>query len=169
MKRITVLFVAIFLCQVSFSQKKVINLIITIDREIVENANTYFVIVDTISNKNDTIRADYYPGHLSIEETDFNRIMKNYNVIFYIGKGKYVEGYGYISRNYEIDFRRKWFSNAYSLLHIYNQNKKWYKKGDSKKFGVYIYEFYTPEGYVLIQPRPTFLRRLLFKDEFKWW
>jgi len=154
----------------SFSQNKIINLIITIDKEIVKDAYTRFVIIDTINNKNDTIRASYYPGRLSIEENDFNRIIKSDNIIFYIGIGKWIEGYGTVSRDYKINFRREWlFTKYYSLLHIYNQNKKWYKKEDSKKFGSYIYEFYTSEGWVLIPPRPTFLRRLLFKEEFKWW
>jgi hypothetical protein len=155
MKKVIVLFAAMFIFLVSlFSQNKIIDLIITIDKEIVTAvSNEHFVIVDTIGNKNDTIRVFYFPGHLSIKETDFDNIVKNTNVIFYFSVGKSRKN-KIINEIYHIDYKREWFFTTYSLLHIYNFETKEYKiitrDNDLDK---YTYEFYSPEGFVLIRAK----------------
>jgi hypothetical protein len=159
MKRVIVLFAAISLFQVLlFSQNKVIDLIITIDKEIVEGAYLDFIILDTINNMNDTVRGYYYPGHLSIKEADFDKIIKNQEVVFYfsIGHKMYPKelNTGYYHTYYHIKYYRKWFFTTYSLLHIYTSKtkeyRKWTRDNDSDK---YTYEFYCPDGFMLMRAR----------------
>ena len=147
MKKKIILLILTFVFQIPlFSQDKHINLIITIDKEIVKSiGSAYFIIFDSIDNKSDSIRAYYYPGCLSLKENDFNRIIKDKNVIFYFTT---VDSY------YHIKYQKEWFFTTYSLLHIYNSNTKEYKKmtrdNDSSK---YTYEFYSPEGFMLIRAK----------------
>jgi len=169
MKRSIILFATMLFFQtLLFSNRenrKVINLIITVDNEIIRFATMRFVIVDTINSKNDTIRAFYFPGHLSIEENDFNRLVENDNVSFYIRVcDAWTERHGSPCRTYHINFyERRLFFTPYTLLHIYTSNTKEFRRRFRDNDLDYTYEIFAT-GYALTRARKArtpIIRRIL--------
>jgi hypothetical protein len=155
MKKIIAFIMLMFLFQIAlFSQNKEIDLIITVDKEIVKNIEgAQFVVIDTINNINDTLRVYYYHGHLSIKEIDFNKISKSDNVLFCFSIKKSIDNQ-IVSEYYYIDYKREWLFTTYSLLHIYSfKTKEYKKKTRDKMLDKYTYEFYSPNGFVLIRAK----------------
>jgi|GEM_PF-2874656 len=151
---------------VDSSQFRVINLIMTMDNEILKGVDgAHFVIVDTISNKNDTIRVSYSPGFLRIEKNDFSRIVENDRVIFYFSLCDWNRWNESECQIYRINYRREWFVTSYSLLHIYTSNTREFRKIEGRRSALnYTYEFFSPEGHALLRAqtrRTPIVRRIL--------
>jgi len=124
-----------------------INFIIMIDDELVVGtiAKPFFKIEMSDGNE-EKIEFFYEPGLLRLNKSDFEKInsdkVNSVTMVF----GNYPEGE--ITKGtveYEIDFDRSWLTERYTILKVFNLNKKKYKKIffplENRN---YTFEAYTP-------------------------
>jgi len=124
-----------------------VNFIIMIDDELVIGtiAKPFFKI-GMNDGSEEKIEFFYEPGLLRLSKPDFKKInsenVKSVIMVFENYPGGQIEK-GTVK--YEIDFDRRWLTERYTVLKVFNLNKKKYKKifsplGDHN----YTFEAYTP-------------------------
>ncbi len=106
------------------SNKKELDFIIMIDGDI---QLTY--ALPKIRFKRDgvseTIITNYYPGNLSLEYVDYEKLIEDKTVDIYIDFA-YYEYIGTEQKiyNYEIELKKPWLKDYYNILRIYNLDRK---------------------------------------------
>jgi len=115
----------------SYSQEmeKDINLVISIDGKVPISIANAKIIIKENSNKSEQIEVGYIPGELSLDITDFERVMQQQESALFLS----FEYYEYEKEQqkvycYEIELKRFWFEQSFRVLRIYNLNKKENKK-----------------------------------------
>jgi hypothetical protein len=150
MKRtILILFVLVVVTK-SYGQestKRNVNFIIMVDEKIPfqGDMNMQFIIEN---KKSDTIRVDYIPGNIILEESEFNKMIlmgvKSISLEIHYSKlcKKEVKSY-----SYKIDFKQAWLQFNFTILRIYNLDSKKNKKIFFPLEGQqYTYEMDSPNG-----------------------
>lgn len=144
--------------QLSYSQdvNKNIDFIIVIDEKVAVGAISLVKINSKTANEEIEITPDYYPGNLSITQTDYERLFKQdtksimLSFTFNDNKGKRIKSY-----RYQIELKKEWMSDYFIILNIYNLDKKKYRKrylplSESKN---YTFEIVSPSNTFLRVPR----------------
>ncbi len=130
-------------------QRRNVNFVISIDGQIVVGSMIGFKIIAL--SENDTreiIEADYAPGNLSLEQSDYDKLL-NENIKTILLAFEYTENCKNQKQtySYEIDIRKGWLKHYYYVLHIYNTDKKRYKNVyDPLEGKTYTFEFDYPGG-----------------------
>lgn len=150
MKKLLLILVFL-LAQVTSAQdsKKASNFIITMDENIALTLANSKIILSQGNNILRTIQFTYYPGNLSMNQTDYEGIMKFEGTILL--KFDYYE---YLKdeqkvKNYEIEMGKIWLEQPYLILNIYNTNEKKYRKLEPLKGKEYTFELQYPAGQML--------------------
>lgn len=108
--------------------KKELDFVVVIDEK-VWVTNTYFHIIANRATNADTIKANYHPGSLSISQLEYDKLISEEVKSIYL-KFIYYEYVGSQQKvyNYEIEIKKPWLQDYFNILHIYNLDKKKYKK-----------------------------------------
>ena len=151
MKRATIILILLALVTQARSQeqKKSINFIISIDEKVVTGSMAQFRIIALFENgTKQTIEADYYPGKLSLQQTDYDKLLSQEVITTYIAfdYSEYCKN-KQTTFNYEIDIKKGWLMHYYYVLYIYNLDKRKYKNiYDPIEGENYTFEFDYPGG-----------------------
>ena len=143
----------ILFCTITIQLKaqKNINLIILIDEKIVAGSLSNLRLIYTSErNTEESVKADYYPGNLSLNQNDYDMLLgKNLKTIYLaFTYNEYCKNKLH-SYSYKIDLNNKWLENYYFVLYIFNTNKSKYKEIYSPIKGTtYTYEYDYPGGSV---------------------
>lgn len=150
---IKILIYAMIVCvyNTELQAQKDINLIISIDDNIVVGSMSRLRLIASLENGNEQIlEANYYPGNLSLKQADYDKLLNaNVKTVFL--------AFDYSERcenkqhtyNYKIDLQKGWLEHYYYILHIYNTDKRQYKKIYTPLEGrSYTYEYNYPGGSV---------------------
>ena len=148
-------FIFLFLTGISvsavYSQTEKINfdLIITIDEKIPVGAVSNFKIRAITENSSEIISVDYYPGNLSMKKDDYRKLFSDTIKLFYLD----FDYYEYVGEkqhlyHYKIEYKKSWMQEYFNILHIFNQDKKKYKKQFklNRTNETYLYELDSPGG-----------------------
>lgn len=130
-----------------FNQEKNVdtNFIIIVDDEIsigtIVRTSFKIQMIDGSEEKKDFF---YEPGLLRLSETDFNTInsdsIESIKILFAVYRQGAIE-----PDEYELDFDKRWFSERYAILKLYNLDIRKYKNIFYPLSDVnYTYEVYTP-------------------------
>lgn len=152
MQKITFILFGLFFFAKSFAQGNIqhkLNLIIMVDEKIPFTGNiTMHFIIENENKKIDTVNANYVPGDVFLQELDFNKIkaqdVKSISLdIGYTGLcKKNIKSY-----NYKIIFYKSWLQFDFTILKIYNFDKRKNRKIFFPLKGEeYTYEVDTPNG-----------------------
>ncbi|WP_133176989.1 hypothetical protein [Terrimonas sp.] len=107
----------------------------------------------TLINHDDikeSIEVSYYPGNLSISDSGYKKLLSA-DIKYMLLTFNYFENCksGQKKYNYEIEVKKSWLENHFTVLNIYNTNKRQYKNVymplPSKN---YTYEVIYPGGSV---------------------
>lgn len=116
-RAIFVLILLTLVTQARSQEQKCKNFIISIDEKVVTGGMTQFRIIALFDNgKKQTIEADYYPGRLSLQQTDYDRLLSNEVVTTYLAfnYSEYCKK-NQTSYDYEIDIKKGWLLQHYYL------------------------------------------------------
>ena len=146
----------------SYAQEKNVNLIISID----EGIPTSNLMIQYISYKNSDgkiYRLDginYVQGNLLISEDIFEKLISNSveKISLHFDYWKYCKN-EQISYSYEVELKQSYFKYEYIICHLFNLDKKKYKKiyfpiSDDKNY-TYYFDYPTNYGEKLIQKKYT--------------
>lgn len=129
MKKV-ILFLCIVSSSITYSQDKNFNFIVLVDNDLRNVYVDKFIVTDNNGNKR-SIGVNYVKGNLSIEETNYNKLVSN-EVTNINLLARYIKRCGDDTEtfNYTIeDFKLKWLTEGnHFVLYIYNTNNKMYKK-----------------------------------------
>ncbi|OXE97148.1 hypothetical protein BC749_108240 [Flavobacterium araucananum] len=146
------LLILVFLLgQVASAQdsKRASNFIITIDENIITTLANSKIILSQGNNIVRTIQFTYYPGSLSMNQADYDEIMKfEGTILLKFDYYEYLKDEQKII-NYEIETGKIWFEQPYLILKIYNTNKKKYRKLEPLKGKEYTFELQYSTGQML--------------------
>lgn len=124
---------------------KELDFVIVID-ENVWITTTYFKVIMNKTSGLDTVTASYYPGSLSIMQSDYDKLLSqevksvNLELIYYGHATKKQNIY-----KYEIEIKKPWLQDYFNVLRIYNLDNKKYKKFSPIAEGKnYTYELDSP-------------------------
>lgn len=146
------LLILVFLLgQVASAQdsKRACNFIIAVDEDIALALANSTIILSQGNNNLRTIHFNYYPGNLSMNQTDYNEIMQfKGTILLKFDYYEYLKGQQKVM-NYEIEMAKIWFEQPYLILNIYNTNKKKYRKLESLKGKEYTFQLKYSTGQML--------------------
>ncbi len=105
-------------------KKKELDFIIMIDGDI----KLTYALPEIRFKRNgvsETIITNYYPGNLSLEYVDYEKLIEDETVDIYIEFTyyEYIETEQRIY-NYEIELKKPWLKDYYNILRVYNLDKK---------------------------------------------
>ena len=151
MKKMILIFFLFLVFKHSYSQegsKYNINFIVMIDDKIPfqGNLSVKFCIEDATIK--DTAAVQYIPGNIAINDTILKRVQSNNvkDIVLLMSYTKVCMGKTK-TYNYQIEFRKSWLNQSFTILRIYNLDKK-----ENRKIffplngGEYTYEVDTPTG-----------------------
>lgn len=121
------------------------NLIITVDEKIMYEGIKDVRIDKKSRNKISSIEAIYVPGSLKLETsyqgiTDQDSLYLSFTYLGYDEKNKYFE------YDYEIILKKPWFNFQFMIIHIYNMDKKKYRRRyQSHKNKSFVYDLISPD------------------------
>lgn len=135
----------------SFGQKS-INLIISIDNQVVVGSlsNIKLDIIKDDETK-EVFKLNYSPGDLSITDSNYSMILSHSikQMILTFNHSEYCKG-EQKTYYYEIEFKKSWIENQFTVINIYNTNKRLYK---NVYFPLpnktYTYEVIYPGGFMM--------------------
>jgi len=137
-----------FFSQVAGQNKKDnIDFIIVIDGNIASGSimSPHFKVVG--GGKSSVMEIKYYPGNLSLDTMDYSRLMsKDIDSIYLVFTYYQYVGQKQLTYNYEIELKKEWLKDYFDILHIYNLDKKVYKKvyAPISRDKNYTYDFESP-------------------------
>ncbi|AWG26928.1 hypothetical protein [Flavobacterium kingsejongi] len=150
MKKIILILVCIF-CEIALAQdaKRTFNFIITVDENIATTLHGGEIILSKANDIFRTIHLTYDPGNLSMNQTDYDEIIKfDGSITLKFDYHEYVKDEQKVI-NYEIEMGKIWFEQSYLILNILNTNKKKYKKVEPLQGKEYTFELQYPTGQML--------------------
>lgn len=127
-KYYTVLFCVVFFYN-AFGQNKDLDVIIIIDEKLDLLYTNPKILIEETSGAAYKINSNYHPGNLSIDASDFSKMVSDsvksmsLEFTYYDHGNKKQEVY-----SYKIELKKSWLNDAYIILKVYNLNKKKYKK-----------------------------------------
>lgn len=128
---------------------KNIDFIIVIDENIFLGSITQLRIVILSDGKAEILSASYYPGNLSLSESDFEKMISDNTerIFMKFTYTKYTAN-TQNSYSYEIELKKHWFDDYFNILRIYNLDNKRYQKlfYAAKKEKAYVYELDSPSN-----------------------
>lgn len=150
MRRIIFILFALVVVAKSYGQestKRNVNFIIMVDGKIPSQGDISLQFI--IENKKaDTIRINYIPGDIILDEPEFNKMLsteaKSISLEIHYSRlcKKEIKSY-----SYKIDFKQGWLQYSFSVLRIYNldskKNKKIFFPFEGQQ---YTYEMDSPNG-----------------------
>lgn len=154
MKELIMLLVFCFSSLTAFGQdNKDFNFILVIDDTVwITYTNLKIEIRDNTDALKHTISALYYPGNLSLEEEDYEKILEAKGdsmalIIDYDEQGKKTVK----NSVFELPFTASWLNNYFMVMKIYNLDNKQYKGvfEPLSKEKNYTYELNYPGGQML--------------------
>ena len=148
MKKV-IYFLSLLFCCIQLNAQKDINMIISIDDDIVVGSLSGLKLVATTTNgSKETISADYYPGNLALSEKGYKMLLDTgIKAIYLVFNYTELQPQMQRSYSYEIDLNKGWLQHYYYILRIYNTTKKKYRKMFTVPEGKeYVYEFDYPGG-----------------------
>ncbi|SEW53943.1 hypothetical protein [Chitinophaga arvensicola] len=129
--------------------KKNLDLIIVIDEEISVGSLAQVHIKAVSATQEYVIKAGYYPGNLSMELSDYDRLMSEdiKTILLLFDHYEYSGGESEMT-NFEIKLEKSWLLHRFNILRIYNLEKKKYAKlfFAPKSGKTYVFEMDTSEG-----------------------
>lgn len=115
---------------ISFVQsgKKHLDFVIIIDGEVAIGSIANLSIELNINGNEKIIEPLYYPGNITMKESEYNQALSDSVTVVKIK----FDYYKYIGKkqklyNYEIEFQQEWLKEAFVVLKIYNLDKKEYR------------------------------------------
>lgn len=141
--------IALCFCCAQLRAQKNLDLIISIDENIVAGSLSGLKLIAVSDNGNkEIINANYYPGNLSLSESDYRKLLDtSIKTVYLVFSYTEYQNQKQHSYHYEIDLKKGWLNHYYYVLHIYNTTKKKYKELFSVPVGKeYVYEFDYPGG-----------------------
>jgi hypothetical protein len=145
-------FLCVWLATVIFARvygqevKKNLDLIIVIDDKIADGSIASPKIQLVSGSGKEIIYVNYYPGNLSLAESDYSKILSDSTGIINLDftYSEYV-GQNQITYSYEIELKREWLEDYFNILRIYNLNKEKYKGYSASGVGKhYAYDLESP-------------------------
>lgn len=136
-------------CCMRLNAQTNINLIITIDNEVVIGSISGMKLMAIEEDgRKEVMKADYYPGNLSISEEDYQRLNNPHIKTVYLVFNYTESQAGNVKiYSYDIDMKKAWLKNYFHIVHIYNTSKKRFKRLFNPPPGKdYVYEFDYPGG-----------------------
>jgi len=112
---------------VAQEKNKRLSFVLVIDGEVL-NANTNITFLINSENSEDKILATYFPGTLTISQSDYEKLisdstkkiyLKYSSNIFINGKSNYCD--------FEIEYNKIWLQDSFNILRLYNLGKGKYK------------------------------------------
>lgn len=159
MKRIIIIFILVTLfCPMwSYCQRmnKEVNLIIVVDEQVAIHSLSSFKLVDNEKNNEKKVYdAVYIPGKLSLSIADYKKLSlgKSKTLFLNFDHNESVEEKN-ITHSYKIEINTGFLQWRYTVLYIYNLDKKQYQGLFTPKKGCdYVYEINCSEfGALLIR------------------
>lgn len=139
------------ICTTDMQAQKNINLIVSIDDNIVVGSLSRLRLITSSENGiEQTVEADYSPGNLSLKQSDYEKLLDTSikTVFLAFDYNEHCKNKQRIY-NYKIDLKKGWLQHYYYILHIYNTDKRKYKKIYTPLEGqTYTYESDYPGGSV---------------------
>jgi hypothetical protein len=132
---------------------KNLDLILTIDERIVTGSVSSVKIFIVSKEGEQNIKANYYPGNLSIAIEDYLLMTSENTKTIYLSFSYTDYVYGkHNNYGYKIELKKEWLGDRYNILHICNLTNKKYKR--KLKGQNYLYELDSPSNtFKLIQSR----------------
>lgn len=139
------------MCNYAYSQtdEKSLDFIIVIDENIAIGSIAKLKMNVETEDSSRVIELNYHPGNLTMSNDEYElltsdfakEITLTFDYYEYIGKQQNIY-------NYEIDFETGWIKEPYSILRVYNLNKKKYRKrfDPLSKEKNYTFELESPRG-----------------------
>lgn len=127
-------------------QKKALDFIIVIDENIAIGSISRLNIKAINANKENILEANYYPGNLSLELSDYNKLLSEDVKTIYLdfNYNEYIDGEQHVY-HYQIELKKDWLRDYFNILRVYNLNKKKYGRIFFNKEGKeYVYELDSP-------------------------
>lgn len=144
-----------FAYQVTMAQdnRKSFDFIICVDEKILTSFIKPVILVKQGSNVLKRIDTRYHAGNLSMNSEDYNMLLSEQGITIFLK----FDYYQYSSQgkqeiyNYEIEIGKNWFEITFVILHIYNLDKKKYKKilDPLSKDKNYTFDLETSEGQMI--------------------
>jgi hypothetical protein len=134
-----------------YSQIEKVNfdLIITIDEKIPIGTISNFKFRAITENSSEIISVDYYPGNLSMIKDDYRRLFSDTIKLIFLD----FDYYEYVGEkqhlyHYKIEYKKSWMREYFNILHIFNLDKKKYKKQFklNRTNEPYLFELDSPGG-----------------------
>src|SRR5688572_29263794 len=108
--------------------EKELDIVFVID-EIIWTSRSVLTFTLTKENHQEEIKANYFPGSLTLSESDYKKLfseeVKSISLQF--------DYYQYTSQkleiyNYDLELKKAWLKDYYNVYHIYNLDKRKYRK-----------------------------------------
>ncbi len=118
-----------FFCNAFGQRNKDLDVIIVIDEKLHLLYTNPKILIEETSGATYKINSNYHPGNLSIDASDFSKMVSDsvksmfLEFTYYDNEDKKQKAY-----SYKIELKKGWLNDAYMILRIYNLNKKKYKK-----------------------------------------
>ena len=129
MKRI-VLFLCILSASTAYSQNRDFNFILSVDNDLRNVYVDEFEVTDMEGNRQ-SIRVNYTPGNLSMNEGDFQKLASE-NIVNMALKASYIKQCGDDTETFDYDigdFKLAWLTKGnHFILYIYNMSTKNYRR-----------------------------------------
>ena len=155
MKYIAILMLIISTNVYSQEEVKSINFIIVIDEEIVTNPIDIKLVINSKKEGNYKViepTIGYYPGNISLRKHDYDDLVSNdtQSVILKLNYLTYRKNRPYYYK-YEFDVGKIWFKQTFTILKIYNLDKKKYRKNliPLSKEKNYTFDLQTAQGQMI--------------------
>lgn len=134
-------------------QNKNLDFILLVNDKVYNQYGT-FKFVRFHNGNSYEVKANYWPGNLTIRESDYNQIVdatKTDSLYLHITDDRYIDG-KLLNDQYTIKYQGKWLQDTYNILRIYNLNNKEYKQrfANVSKGKNYVYELDSPQHTFLL-------------------
>jgi hypothetical protein len=139
--------IVIFAQAYSQDVKKNFDFIIVINDNIAAGSIKSLQIEWVYASGKKVIVASYYPGNLSLTESDYSKLMSDSTKAINLNFTNYeYVGQKQGSHSYKIELKREWLGDYFNILRIYDLDKKKYKGeySPNKDGENYAYEIESP-------------------------
>lgn len=108
-------------------KNKTMSFVLVVDGEVI-NANVNITFLINSENSEDKILATYYPGTLSMSQTDYEKLISDNtkNVYLRYYQNNYING-KMNDCNFVIEYNKIWIQDKYTILRLYNLERGKYK------------------------------------------
>lgn len=112
---------------VAQQKNKTISFVLVIDDEVL-NANVNITFLVNSENSHDKILATYYPGTLSLNKEDYEKLISDNTKSIYLKyyQNNYINGKKK-SCDFVIEYNKIWLQDLYNILRLYNLEEGKYK------------------------------------------